>query len=53
MNKKIFKEYFININFKIMSKCFRQFQILTIPTLDTKENKTIIFGFVMLKYMDK
>ena len=53
MGNKNYPEYFIDITFKIVPKCYRPYKILTIATLDIKENKTIIVGFVMFKYMDQ
>ena len=46
MNNKDFSRiYFIEITFKIVPKCYRPYKILTIATLDNKDNKIIIVGF--------
>lgn len=48
-----YKEYFIDIAFKIIPKIYRPYKLMTIANLNYKENKTILICFVLLKYLDK
>ena len=52
MKKGSIIEYFIDITFKIISKCYRPYKVMKIATLDNEHNKTILIGFVLFIYMD-
>ena len=52
MKNKHFDDYFINITFKIMPKKFSPNKMVTIATIYKINNKTIIIGFIVFKYMD-
>ena len=50
-NKNI-KEYFIDITFQIIPKCYRPYKLMTITSLDPLKNHTIIICFVLLVFTD-
>lgn len=50
-NKDI-KEYFIDITFKKIHKCYRPYKLMTIASLDPIKNHIIQICFVLLLYMD-
>ena len=52
MNKPEYIEYFIDITFKVIPKCYRPYKLLTIATIDNKNMKTILVGFVLFIYKD-
>ena len=52
LKRKDMKEFFIDITFKIIPKCYHPYKLMSIASLLPNENKTIIIGFVLLKYMD-
>jgi len=43
---------FLDITFKIIPKIWRSYKLFTISTIDNKENKTILIGFVLFKFMN-
>ena len=51
-NKPEYIEYFIDITFKVIPKCYRPYKLLTIATIDNKNMKTILVGFVLFIYKD-
>ena len=51
MSNEFYSEFFIDITFKIIPKFWRPYKLLTIVTVDKKENKTILIGFVLFKFM--
>ena len=52
MNNKEYIEYFIDITFKVIPKCYRPYKLLTIATLDKDNIKTILVGFILFIYKD-
>ena len=50
-NKNI-KEYFIDITFQIIPKCYRPYKLMTIASLDPLNNHTILICFVLLVFTD-
>ena len=49
-NKNI-NEYFIDITFQIIPKCYRPYKFMTIASLDPLKNQTILICFVLLVYL--
>ena len=52
MKNKNFYEYFIDITFRIVPKCYRPYKLMSISTLDNINKKTILIGFVFFIFMD-
>lgn len=52
MKDEQYIEYFIDEAFKIVPKKYKPYKILTVATIDYKNNKSILIGFVCNKYMD-
>ena len=52
MKDKNIIKYFIYSTFKIITKIFQPNKLLAIATINYKENKTILIGFVCFKYKD-
>ena len=52
MNNDKFVEYFIDTTFKIIPKKFYPYKLLSISSIDYKNNKVILIGFVCFKYQD-
>ena len=52
MKKGNIIEYFIDITFKIVPKCYRPYKLMTIATLDNENNKTILIAFVLFINID-
>ena len=50
MKKTEYIEYFIDITFKVILKCYRPYKLLTIATIDNDNIKTILVGFVLFIY---
>lgn len=46
MMSQDYYEYFIDINFKIVPKCYSPYKLMIIAPRDNKENRTILIGFV-------
>ena len=42
MNNEEFKEYFIDLTFKLILKKFKNYKLLTIASIDNEENKTLL-----------
>ena len=49
---KIINEYFIDITFQIITKCYRSYKLMTIASLDPLKNQTILICFVLLVCTD-
>jgi len=43
---------FIDETFKIIPKKYKPYKMFTVATIDYKNNKSILIGFVCYKYMD-
>lgn len=52
LSNEIYTEFFIDITFKLIPKSWRPYKLFTIATIDFKENKTILIGFILFKNMD-
>lgn len=52
MKNKEFIEYFLDITLKIIPKSFRPYKLLTLASLDYKNKKSIVIGFVLFIFMD-
>ena len=52
MNKPEYIEYFIDIIFNIIPKCYCPYKLLSIAIIDNKNMKTILVGFVLFIYKD-
>ena len=46
MKDEQYIEYFIDEAFKIVPKKYKPYKILTVATIDYKNNKSILIGFV-------
>ena len=52
MKNPLYNEYFLDITFKIIPKCYRPYKLLTIASIDKENSKTILICFVLFVYMD-
>ena len=52
MKNNNYIEYFINITFKIIPKCYRPYKLMSIASIDYDNKKTVLIGFVLFKYID-
>ena len=52
MKNKEYIEYFMDIMFKIIPKSFRPYKLLTLASLDNRNKKSIVIGFVLFIFMD-
>ena len=48
-----YKEYFIDVTFKIIPKKYRPYKLMTIASINYLENKTVLICFILLKFLDK
>jgi len=53
MKKKIIKEYFLDITFKIIPKKFRPYKLMVIAGKENNAFNCKIILFILLKYLDK
>ena len=52
ISKNEYKEFFLDITFKIIPKCFRPYKLITLAALDEKNNRTVLLYFILFIYMD-
>ena len=52
MKNRLYNEYFLDIKFKIIPKCYRSYKLLVITSNDKENSKTIFIRFVLFVYMD-
>lgn len=52
MSSVNYKEFFIDITFKIIPKIFRPYKLLSIATIDFNNNKSLLIGFILFLYKD-
>ena len=52
MKNSLYNEYFLDITFKIIPKCYRPYKLLTIASIDKENCKAILICFVLFVYMD-
>ena len=52
LKNTLYNEYFLDITFKIIPKCYRPYKLLTIVSIDKENNKTILICFILFVYMD-
>ena len=50
---KNYKEYFLDVTFKIIHRIYHPYKLMTIVSLDIYSNKTVLICFVLLKFLDK
>lgn len=48
-----YKEYFIDVTFKIIPKIYRPYKLMTITSINYQENKTVLICFILLKFLNK
>ena len=48
-----YKEYFIDVTFKIIPKIYRPYKFMTIASINYQENKTVLICFILLKFLDQ
>ena len=48
-----YKEYFIDVTFKIIPKKYRPYKLMTIASINYQEKKTVLICFILLKFLDK
>ena len=53
LKNKEYKEFFIDVTFKIIPRKYRPYKLMTMATLDYKKNKTYLICFVLLKFLDQ
>ena len=53
MKNRLYNEYFLDIKFKIIPKCYRSYKLLTIASNDKENSKTILICYVFFVYMDE
>ena len=46
MKNEDYFEYFLDVTFKIIPKSFRPYKLLTLASLDNRNKKSIVIGFV-------
>ena len=51
MKNPLCNEYFLDITFKIIAKCYRSYKLLTIASIDNENSETILICFVIFVYM--
>ena len=47
-----FIEFFIDVTFKIIPKCYKPHKLISLVALDNKSNQTKIICFVFIRYLD-
>ena len=52
LKNTLYNEYFLDITFKIIPKCYRPYKLLTIASIDKESGKTILICFILFVYMD-
>ena len=52
MKNPLYNEYFLDIKFKIIPKCYRSYKLLVITSNDKENTKTILICFILFVYMD-
>ena len=52
MKNRLYNEYFLDIKFKIIPKCYRSYKQLVITSNDKENTKTILICFILFVYMD-
>ena len=52
MKNRLYNEYFLDIKFKIIPKCYRSYKLLVITSNDKENTKTILICFILFVYMD-
>ena len=45
-------EFFVDVTFKIIPKCYKPYKLLSLASIDNNNNKTKIICFVFIKYLD-
>lgn len=52
INNLPLEEFFVEITFKLIHECFKLYKLMTLSSINYKENKPILIFLIFFRYMD-